>query len=77
MLFRSVHSLAYANSAKKALDKRIESAITRISQLSERKKGKKVLQSEAEYQAAIDKIVKEKELGDFLTVKIVPTSSKL
>ena len=65
-----VHSLAYANSAKKAFDKRINTAVECLSQLTERKKGKKVLQNVGEYQEAIDKILKENNLTDFLTVKI-------
>ena len=65
-----VHSHAYANSSKKALDRRITAAIESITQLTERKQGKKVLHKEQEYQQAIDKILKEKELEDFLTVKI-------
>ena len=65
-----VLSHAYANSSKKAFDNRLNAATALIGQLTERKQGKKVLQTQEEYEEAIAKILKDKELEGFLTVTV-------
>ena len=71
-----VHSKAYAKSQEHAFDTRLDKIITAIEALSKRGKGKKVLTTKAEYQEAIDNLLKNNDLEDFLTTEITVTEKK-
>ena len=65
-----VQSEAYAKSQRQAFDARVEKTITALEELGKRGQGKKVLTSSVECQAAIDNLLKQKDLEGFLTTEI-------
>ena len=65
-----VHGTAYAKSQQHAFDNRLAKMIAQLEDLPTRKQGKAHLITKEEYQEAIDKLLKDNDLVDFLDVKI-------
>lgn len=63
-----VCSLASAPAQKKGLAQRLRSAAAEIRQLNQRKQGKKELKTEAEYRAAVEKILTRQRVSGLLQV---------
>jgi transposase len=70
-----VHGTAYAKSQEQSFEKRLSNVLAQIADLPTRKKGKKKLTSEEEYQEAIDKLLKDNSLEGFLETKIQRTET--
>lgn len=71
-----VHGSAYAKSQQQAFDTRVAKIIAQLEDLPTRKQGKAHLTTKAEYQEAIDKLLKDNGLVNFLGVKIQTTETK-
>lgn len=63
-----VNGTAYAKSQQHAFDNRVSKVIEQLADLPIRRQGKKNLNAQEEYQAAIDKLLTDNSLEDFLTV---------
>lgn len=66
-----VRSVSYAASQEKSLENRLKKATEAIEKLTERGKGKRVLETRKEYKMAIAKILKENKVEGLLEVTIV------
>ena len=71
-----VRSEAYAKSQCHGFDNRLEKAKVAIEALSNRGQGKKVFKSEQDCQEAIDNLLKNNDLADFLTTEITVIEEK-
>lgn len=65
-----VHGTAYAKSQQHAFENRLSKVIAQLNDLPVRRQGKKSLNTYEEYQEAIDKLLKDNSLEDFLGVTI-------
>ena len=63
-----VNGTAYAKSQQHAFDNRVSKVMAQLADLPIRRQGKKNLTSQEEYQEAIDKLLTDNSLQDFLTV---------
>jgi transposase len=63
-----VCSLSFAQAQKKGLDQRLSRAAAEIRRLNQRKQGKKELKTEAEYRAAVEKILTSHRVSGLLEV---------
>lgn len=71
-----VKSAAYAASKAAAFDARVAKTQAALADLCVRKKGKPCFEKEEELQSAIDKLLKDSSLADFLKVEIIVTSTE-
>lgn len=70
-----VHGTAYAKSQQHAFDNRLTKIITQLEDLTTRKQGKAHLTTVQAVQEAVDKLLKDNNLVDFLVVNIQTTES--
>lgn len=72
-----VHSINYAKSQQKSLEKRLAKSEIEIMELTKRKQGKPILKNKQGYQQAINDILKTNKVENLLNIKIKESKTRI